>query len=333
MLFRRLTAALASSRPPRADAPPITREHVVWGYRLFLDREPEAELVIRQKMSAHASTQDLRREFLSSAEFKEKNGAEFAWTPARAIVLKEIGDHLRIFLDLSDWAISVGILRGCYEESESRFLAAQIRPGDSVLDIGANIGFHTIAMADRAGPEGRVYAFEPIPQNLKLLTKTIGENRFQDRVVIEPAAVGAESGSSRMSFLSLENNAFNSGGAYLLSENRGIPPGHQELNVPVVALDEYPLRRPVRCIKIDVEGAEPLAFRGAAALLREDRPVILSEINPVQLEEVAATTPAAFLAEMAARGYECRLLEQGEAGPVVRDVSGSLPTSVVFLPR
>ena len=99
-----------------------------------------------------------------------------------------------------------------------------------------------------------------------------------------------------------------------------------------MALDRLDLPRPVSFIKADIEGAEPLAFRGADALLRADRPVILSELHPLQLERVSGVTPAQFIAEMRARGYRCHLLGAGVAGEEIDDAPSNGVTSVVFLP-
>jgi len=102
--------------------------------------------------------------------------------------------------------------------------------------------------------------------------------------------------------------------------------------VPVISLDMLALPRPVSFIKADIEGAEPLAFRGADALLRSDRPVILSELHPRQLDRVSGVTPAQFIDEMRHRGYRCHLLGAGVAGPEIDDAPGNGVTSVVFLP-
>jgi hypothetical protein len=126
-------------------------------------------------------------------------------------------------------------------------------------------------------------------------------------------------------------NTINSGGAFL--QGRGsVPAGHETVTVPVVALDARELRRPVAFIKADIEGAEPLAFRGADRLLREDRPVVLSELHPLQLERVSGVSPAAFIAEMRGRGYRCHLLGAGVAGTEIDDAPSNGVTSVVFLP-
>ena len=71
----------------------------------------------------------------------------------------------------------------------------------------------------------------------------------------------------------------------------------------MVALDDLDIRRPVRLIKMDVEGAEPLVVRGGARLLAEDRPLIISELHPAQLERVSGISAADFLDEMRRLGY------------------------------
>jgi hypothetical protein len=96
-------------------------------------------------------------------------------------------------------------------------------------------------------------------------------------------------------------------------------------------LDQYPLRRPISFIKIDIEGAEPLALRGAQDLLRADRPLILSELHPEQLAKVSNVQPAEFIAEMQGFGYRCHLFEHGRIGDAITSLEGPVRT-VVFRP-
>lgn len=310
----------------------VTRESVVWAYRLLLDREPESEAAVDLKLAAHGTTRDLRRDFMSSAEFRSKNVPDLAYNSERCVVMKEIAPGQRLFVDLADVAIGLNIIRDRYEASESRFMDALIQQGDSVLDVGANIGFHTIRLAARVGPSGRVYAFEPMPQNLELLRRSIEENHFEQRVVVQNAAVSESPGESEMVFLSLDERSFNSGGGHLRIPGRELLPAQHTLRVRSVALDRCDVRHPIRLIKIDIEGAEPLALRGARELLRADRPTILSEINPPQIREVSARSPAEFIAEMAALGYRCCSLAEGKLGPEIRDVPDNRVRSVVFTP-
>jgi hypothetical protein len=97
----------------------------------------------------------------------------------------------------------------------------------------------------------------------------------------------------------------------------------------MVTLDGQDLPRPVRFVKADIEGSEPLAFAGAERLLREDRPLILCEVNPVRLPEVAGISVREFIGQMDGRGYDCTALD----GTPISDASGTIPVSAVFRPR
>jgi FkbM family methyltransferase len=306
---------------------------VRWAYRLFLDREPESEDRIADKLSSSKSTEDLRRDFMSSPEFRDRNPDLTGLFPDKAVVvLKELAPGVRLFVDLADQAIGLNIAREAFEKSELAFVRQSVRLGDSVLDVGANIGFFAMHMASIAGPEGHVTAYEPIEANAALLDRSIHENRFGDRITLRRAAAGAEAGEVRLTYVPLESGSRNSGGAYFLGEERTVPHHHETVTVPMVRLDEEPVRRPVRFVKIDVEGAEPLALRGARDLLGADRPVVLSEINPRQLDRVAGCSPQDLIGEMRELGYECAPLENGKAGKPIRQFEGENVRSVVFRP-
>jgi FkbM family methyltransferase len=306
----------------------LTREHVVWAYRLLLDREPESEDVIGPKLVGSRDTAELRHHLMTSAEFQQKN-RDYAHTNDRTIVIIELDDGARLFVDLSDHVIGLNIVRGRYEEDGIAFAKSVLKPGDTAVDAGAHIGFFTIHMASRVGPGGRVHAFEPLDSNADLLDRSIEENRFGDRVVFRRAAVGRVSGTATLTF---PVETLNTGGAYLLRNDTAPLAGNQQRPVPVVALDEVPLTHPVRLIKMDVEGAEPLVVRGAARLLAEDRPLILSELHPTQLERASGSTVEAFLAEMRTLGYVAHTLDHGSIGaPIERAPEGAV-VSVVFVP-
>jgi len=282
----------------------LTRDHVVWAYRLLLDRDPESEDAIGPKLAGSRDTKELRGHLMTSAEFQEKN-RDYAHTNDRTIVIKELEDGVRLFVDLSDHVIGLNIVRGRYETDEIRRVRSLLNPGDTAIDVGAHIGFFTMQMAAAVGATGRIYAFEPSPA-ADLLERSLTENRFEDRVVFRRAAVGASEGSATLIFPA---ETLNSGGAYLLRDGGAPLAGHLKKEVPLVALDRLDLRRPVRFIKMDVEGAEPQVVRGAERILREDRPVILSELHPAQLERASATTADEFLAHMRALGYRAQTLD------------------------
>jgi FkbM family methyltransferase len=161
-----------------------------------------------------------------------------------------------------------------------------------------------------------------------LLERSVAENNFNDRVVLERSAVSDKVGNGQ---LISAVQTVNSGGAYLREKEGQVPRNHEVNAVKLVALDSYPLRRPVHFIKIDIEGAEILAFRGAKELLKEDRPVIMTELHPTQLTKVSGCTPAQFISEMETCKYKCHILEGDKLAPLTGNVSDV--RSVVLLPK
>jgi FkbM family methyltransferase len=306
----------------------LTRDHVVWAYRLLLDREPENEDVIGPKLAGSRDTAELRHHLMTSAEFQQKN-RDYAHTNDRTIVIKEIAPGLRLFVDLSDHVIGLNIVRGRYEDEEIRFVRGVLRPGDTAIDAGAHIGFFTMHMAACVGPTGKVYAFEPLDANADLLERSIAENGFADRIVFQRAAVGRKSGTAMLTF---PVETLNSGGAYLLRDGTAPLAGNRIRPVPLVALDEARLARPVRLIKMDVEGAEPQVVKGAMRLLEEDRPTVLSELHPTQLERASGAAGDDFLAQMRGLGYATHLLDNGTIGAVLERAPADALVSVVFVP-
>lgn len=312
---------------------PLTREHIIWAYRILLDREPESDAMIQGRLNDLKTTQELRADLMTAPEFRLNNPGLLPYARERTVVIKELDERLRLFIDLSDPLVGLNVLRGCYEPSETAFVKRMVKPGQTVLDIGANIGFFTVIMASLVGAAGKVYAFEPLDQNYTLLERSIAENRLEAIVTVERKAVGESSHSARLVFLGLEQGAPGFAGTFILRSDLDAPAGHETQAVDMVALDEYALTHPVGFIKMDIEGAEPLAMRGAEKLLRDDRPVILSEINPPALAKVSACTPAQFVAEMRARRYACHALQDGQVRGKLTDLGGDSVRSVVFLPQ
>jgi FkbM family methyltransferase len=305
----------------------LTREHVIWAYRLLLDRDPESDDVIGPKLAGSRDTRELRHHLMTSAEFLAKN-RDYAHTNDRTIVIAQIASPagpVRLFVDLADHVIGLNIVRGQYEREEIAFVHRLLTPGDSAIDVGAHIGFFTVQMAAMVGPHGDVRAFEPLDANADLLERSVEENGYADRVTVGRAAVGAASGTATLTF---PVETLNSGGAYLLRDGTAPLSGNLETAVPIVALDDLDIRRPVRFIKMDVEGAEPQVIRGAKRLLQEDRPVVLSELHPIQLERASGVTADEFLAQLTSIGYRVQDL-QGR--PIDRAPVDAL-VSVVLMP-
>lgn len=154
-----------------------------------------------------------------------------------------------------------------FETMERGLFKKYIKPGDTVIDVGASIGVHTLLMADLAGKEGRVFAFEPTPKSFELLEKNIKINGFQNVITVRQAA-SDRSGSGKLYI-------YPSSGA-----NRIFEPENSRsfLEIETVRLDDV-VKGKVNFVKIDVEGAEQLVLKGMPKILSQDIKLIM-EFNP-----------------------------------------------------
>src|SRR3989344_942009 len=91
----------------------------------------------------------------------------------------------KMYLDEDD-SLRLSIF-GVYEPSQTELIKQEVKEGDTVLDIGANIGYYTLIFAKLVGPRGKVYAFEPDPKNFSLLKKNIKINSYDNVVLINKA--------------------------------------------------------------------------------------------------------------------------------------------------
>ena len=138
-----------------------------------------------------------------------------------------------------------------YEERFDGALAAAIRPGDTVWDVGANLGLYTEKFANQVGPAGHVAAFEPSPRNVVKLRARFPESRS---VTVLPIALGDQPGTATF----YSNQSADGTTDSLMPRVQGAVP----INVPIHQGDEFLARHPPNVIKIDVEGFELEAVRG-----------------------------------------------------------------------
>lgn len=153
---------------------------------------------------------------------------------------------------------------GEYADLELDFLRLLLRPGDTAVDVGANIGAMTVGMADRVGSKGRIHAFEPQGPIHELLR---ANTAFRPNVTLHRAAAGAAPGTIRVPKRDYDN-AGNFGGVAL--------GGDEGDEVPVVTIDSLNLQQ-LRLMKVDVEGMEADVLRGAAQTLQRCGPALFVE--------------------------------------------------------
>jgi FkbM family methyltransferase len=160
-----------------------------------------------------------------------------------------------------------------------------VRSGDTVLDVGANLGLVTFALASMVGPAGRVISFEPNPLMVKHLEEGIRRNSVRN-VEVHPVALGAVDAE-----LPLTIPPVNAGSASFLRERDTA--GSTEVTVPVRRLSDVLTSEHVghiRLVKIDVEGYEPQVLAGATDFFRESPPdAVLFELNEQTDDDIHPT--------------------------------------------
>ena len=169
----------------------------------------------------------------------------------------------------------------CHEEGEAVWVRGFLRPGDAVVDVGANIGFFTVLAARVVGSTGRVLSFEPFDGSFRSLERNV-ELNVLDNVTAERAAVAEAQGTMT---LGLDEGTIAHGSTGGFTEEGAAA----RFTVPAVTLDESLESvlgdRAARLVKIDVEGIEPKVLGGAQKTLADRPPdALLVELNGAALE-------------------------------------------------
>jgi FkbM family methyltransferase len=187
-------------------------------------------------------------------------------------------------LDLSQ-GIDFAIYLGMFERGTKKALKRLVKPSSVVLDIGANIGIHTMLLAELVGPSGRVLSFEPTEYAVRKLRRNLDLNsRLAERVTLFHCFLAAKDEGD------VPDSIYSS---WPLTKSEGLHNKHLGLPMPTNAAPARSIDRilaeldgpHVDLVKIDVDGFECEVLRGAAALLRHSRPIFMMELSPYVLEE------------------------------------------------
>lgn len=187
----------------------------------------------------------------------------------KGFVKRRIHDY-EMWLDSSDPGLSRElIIIGDREQQLRAILLPELKRGDVVLDLGANIGYYALMLANRVGPEGHVYALEPSPKNVELLKRNLALNRMgADRVEVFPYA-GSNKNSAEKLFISEFSNL----NTMVPEDLKGgaMTPGMSGRTVEVtgVALSDFLKgKRPVQLMRMDIEGYEVEVLQGLRDAVR-----------------------------------------------------------------
>lgn len=211
----------------------------------------------------------------------------------------------KMIVDTTDVGLSSHLLLdGYWEMWTTEAMLRFIRPGMTAIDIGANLGYFTMLMADLVGSGGRVVAFEPNPRMAERARRSAHVNGFAPFTQIHEVALSDEPGDTVMFVPPTEPK----------NAHFSQPSGRDgEIRVRVQRADAFEALLDADFIKIDTEGAEDLVWRGMTGLLHRNRPLtVFMEFTPVRYADAPA-----FLDAILAAGFALHRIDYFDPQVVV----------------
>jgi len=170
------------------------------------------------------------------------------------------------------------IALGVFEPETTRLVNKIVKPGMTVIDVGANLGYYTIMFASLVGNSGKVFAFEPVKQYYEKLLWHVEANGFRNHVAAFNC--GLSDNENRISIGVASSGAT----VHWVSDD---PPTRCE-EIQLHPLDEIIRKNSIEkidLIKIDIDGHEPFFFRGARDFFQKNLPILLVEFAQLNLEK------------------------------------------------
>jgi FkbM family methyltransferase len=235
------------------------------------------------------------------------------WIHARTARACYIGDGVvlaqvqgfKMYLPTEDAGITPHlILEGFWEAWAANCFLRALRPGMTVVDVGANVGYYTLLASRAVGPTGRVYAFEPEPRNFGLLRRTILANGLH-WVTASNKALWDKTGTSLL-FTSTQQGYCGGHTMIEYPETSSRP----RIEIETITLDEFLADHPrVDVMKIDAEGAEPRILDGMRGVVEASPGLkVLMEFSP-RFVRSAGCDPEQFIDELEGMGFSIRLIQ------------------------
>ncbi len=199
----------------------------------------------------------------------------------------------RMYLDVSDPGISRDLLiHGIREDWAIDVMRETLRPGQTVVDVGANIGYYVLFEASLVGPRGKVYGIEPVPDNFSLLERNVALNAY-DTIELHRFAVSEAAGRSVMHLSHLRN-------WHAMTPVQGTG---RTIEVEVRPLDAFLEGKPFPAlVRMDVEGHEYEILRGMQRTIAEAPELTLFiEVHP---HVIGAEKMTSMLTLLSTHGYD-----------------------------
>jgi len=271
---------------------------------------PESADGVRNALQTEALSPSTVRRLLGSVD-QQRSPTPFSVRLSNDDVAYVPVEGIEVALDRADRSVSAPIITdGFWEPHVERVLRRFLAPGSVFVDIGANVGWHTALASAAVGVDGHVYAIEPNPDNARLIAHTIERNRLAN-VHLLPIALGESTGYAAF------RSAIGSNGGFLNHDERDSLDPNVTI-VPTIRFDDLHIPH-VDVVKIDVEGAEPIVFRGATQTIERDHPIIVFEFSCEMTERVSGVAPRDHLKMFESYGYALSVIERPTGSLVPAD--------------
>lgn len=243
-------------------------------------------------------------------QLQEKRSIDYAFMDQGIGVTKTHRGH-RMYVSTRDLALTPSLIfDGKWEANVEEEVLRHIKPGGMAIEVGANMGYHTLAMAQKLGSKGNLVSVEANPEIFKLLSWTVKANGFHDRVKLLNVAASDHLGEVLFRFVRTEV-----GGGHIIDQL--YPDDAEYITVPCVRLDDaIEEGRPVDVLRMDAEGAEALILKGAQKVIsRSPDLVIITEWAPSFIRS-RKSDPAEMLAFLRGHGFAASSLDGSSFHPI-----------------
>ena len=234
----------------------------------------------------------------------------YRFRPAPRVVKLRSG--AMIYVNPTDYLQLLIYYTGAFEPHCLPYLRGCVNQGGTIVDVGANIGFYTLESSLAVGPTGRVISIEAAPPHAGALQKNIELNGMRNTSLIE-VAVGDSVGEAKLALPRGDNLGMYTLGAVNSDEVYSVALRRMDDLLEKQYVDSIDL------IKMDIEGSEYRALRGATKTLVTHKPALLIELNEVALRQCGSSAQAVkdLLREVGYRGW--LINRDGEARPIPED--------------
>ncbi len=217
-------------------------------------------------------------------------------------VLIEVNNS-KMYIDLNQFSIGRTLLTdGIWEQHMTSLFKSAVREGMVVVDVGANLGYYSLLAARLVAENGRVFAFEPGPENFALLCRSIEANGFRNVIPVQKA-VSDKTGRGKL-FVCSEFR-----GDHTLYDNSD---GRTSIEIQTVSLDEFfrDKGNKVDVIKVDAEGAEMAIIQGMKGILEANPDLILfTEFFPRTIRAFGHS-PKEYVKRIAEYGFKVYCIDE-----------------------